>query len=374
MVAMYGCELWGLLTIPDICTSGFNINKLYSMQHVMEQQRCRILKSWLQLPRSTPSLCLLHELGCEPLVHEYVRRAVRWWNTLTAQPRSGNRSNGQQPWDGMASSPYEDVLRQNAVDGIDKRYRNFTGALFSVLRLVLGESGLAYRMRSLAAIDMELVEAGLKKCYNKHISKLASVVVGEGSIKAYYFGKVAKHELGVRPCWYGFKVSNGILKRVLRFRLGQHHLRVNTDRWVVPKPARAGRTCRRCELAQVDDECHCLFRCGDAVVRSARSNLFFDIRREWGSVPLNSIADIFQVVEQAESGDTRYKCVRFVALCHRAAERGYRGLEEWQQSWEYLMAAENELGLDSVPDSASDTESNPQSNSLAIDAFSSESD
>jgi hypothetical protein len=60
----------------------WNLAKFYSLGDTLEVQRCSLLRQWLHLPKSVPPLPLLHELGCEPLVHCYVRRAVRFYNCL----------------------------------------------------------------------------------------------------------------------------------------------------------------------------------------------------------------------------------------------------------------------------------------------------
>ncbi len=47
----------------------------------------------------------------------------------------------------------------------------------------------------------------------------------------------------------------------LKFRLGGHSLRVETDRWLRPKPPREQRICRHCSMQAVEDEQHFLFDC-----------------------------------------------------------------------------------------------------------------
>jgi len=66
---LYGCELWGLLSIPGLWSSGWTLAKFYSLKDPLEVKRCRLVRQWLQLPQSVPLLPLLHELGCEHLVH-----------------------------------------------------------------------------------------------------------------------------------------------------------------------------------------------------------------------------------------------------------------------------------------------------------------
>ena len=46
---------------------------------------------------------------------------------------------------------------------------------------------------------------------------------------------------------------------LIKFRLGGHSLRVETDRWLRPKPPREQRVCRHCSMQAVEDEQHFLF-------------------------------------------------------------------------------------------------------------------
>ena len=48
---------------------------------------------------------------------------------------------------------------------------------------------------------------------------------------------------------------------LMKFRLGAHSLRVETDRWLRPKPPREQRVCRHCCMQAVEDEQHFLFDC-----------------------------------------------------------------------------------------------------------------
>jgi hypothetical protein len=327
---LYGSELWGLLTLPSICTTAFRVDKLYSLQDALEKKRCFILRTWLKLPASTPSICMLHELGCEPLAHSYVRRAARWWNTLVDLDPARHPGQEQQH-----ASPYLAVLQQNISDGLDSRTKNFAGALFSALRVLLGERGLVSSMRRLQQINLDNLEKVLAAKYVDHVQQLKGNVSGAGSMIAYYFRSVGVHQLEERPKWYNFKLPHAVLCRVLRFRLGQHHLRLNTDRWVQPKPNRRDRVCLRCQLGEVDTEQHVLLHCMDPVLRCTRETLLSAIRQEIPAAPMNVEQDLYQVITQLTNVPLRHKCTRFVALCHKVAEQAYNDVGRWQASTMY---------------------------------------
>jgi len=48
---------------------------------------------------------------------------------------------------------------------------------------------------------------------------------------------------------------------LIKFRSGGHSLRVETDRWLRPKPPREQRICCHCSMQAVEDEQHFLFDC-----------------------------------------------------------------------------------------------------------------
>ena len=62
---------------------------------------------------------------------------------------------------------------------------------------------------------------------------------------------------------------------LIKFRLGAHSLRVETDRWLRPKPPREQRVCRHCSMQAVEDEQHFLFDCPFySIIRGQHFSLF----------------------------------------------------------------------------------------------------
>ena len=134
---------------------------------------------------SVPHLPLLHELGSEPLVHCYVRRAVRFYNCLG---------------DLDVASVYRGVLRQNIDDALSTRSRahNFVGALFEVLRILLPRAGgITRTLRNCLPLDATAIDEALSTRYTEHIQHLSQVEHGTGSRIGLYFRVVGTHALGV---------------------------------------------------------------------------------------------------------------------------------------------------------------------------------
>lgn len=340
---LYGCEIWGLLSIQSWSKHlGFpSINAFYSMADPLEKSRAEVLRRWFHLPKGTPLICLLHELGLEPLVHCYIRRSVRLWNCLAAMDRG---------------SPYRDALSQNVSDGLSNRLRNFSCALFMVLRFIMQQSGegirlLVSKMMDLECIDEELVDRAICVTYYKYVDHLASVRSGDGSMKGFYFREVGKHEVGELPCWYTFKLPHGCLLRMLRFRLGQHHLSINIGRRLIPKPPKEQRICRRCYWvgSAVDDEDHCVAVCPCPTLQRSRQDLLRTLRSIIPGATITSFGGLCTTTEYLHHHNhhrLKHKCVLFLAKCYKEAHKCF-------QSPHTYVGAEPEFsfqGLDELDD------------------------
>ena len=318
---LYGCEVWGLLSMQGWHKhhGWASLESFYSLSDPLEKSRAVILRRWLYLPKGTPLLCALHELGFEPMVHCYVRRAVRFWNCLVTLDDD---------------SPYKDALKQNVTDGLSARIRNFSCALYMVLRFIFQHSGegvrlLVSKMMDLQSFDEDVVDSAIAATYSKYIANISTVQTGDGSIKGFYFREVGQHVLGEVPCWYSFHVPHSCLLRILRFRLGQHHLRINTDRRLVPKPPKGQRTCRRCHRVQsaVDDENHCVVTCPCPALFSFRHDILRSIRAVMPETTITSFGDFCTAVELLHVKNhhrLKIQCALFLSGCYREAYKSFK--------------------------------------------------
>jgi len=199
---LYGCELWGLLSIPGLWSANWSLEQFYSLADPLEVKRCQLIRKWLHLPSSVPLLPLLHELGCEPLVHCYLRRAVRFYNALLGI---------------HDASVYRGVLRPNVEDAFasPRSAHYFVGSLFAVLRLILPRAGGLTRLfRDAQPLDADALEVALSRRYTEHVASLSRVISGSGPRIGLYFRDVGTHALGVVPliilapflmgCLFGF--------------------------------------------------------------------------------------------------------------------------------------------------------------------------
>ena len=327
---------------------------------ILDQISCAVLYSASSMCQAASVLCstllwlldllpLLHELGSEPLVHCYVRRAVRFYNCLVELD---------------AASVYRSALQQNIDDALSTRSRahNFVGALFQVLRILLPrEGGLTRTLRACLPLDIDGIDEALHTRYTEHIQRLSQVVNGPGSRTGLYFRVVGTHVLGVVPSFYSCRLSHGVLVRFLRFRLGCHHLRIHTGRWLPPLLPHSQRTCLRCSSTVVDDEAHCLFMCEHPTIVEAR-DLFlaavvppvaalsslryadFWALSATGCVPLSALVKYVAV------------CVRVCWYCHQSGGTDVVDLPDiLLPAGQYLDLFDSESETD-VPSDSSDEE------------------
>ena len=120
--------------------------------------------------------------------------------------------------------------------------------------------------------------------------------------------------IGYSPRIYRLPLSHGVLVRFLRFRLGCHHLRVNTGRWVQPPLPRRQRVCLRCHSACLDDETHCLLVCSHLTMVDAREKMHAAIPVAFRH-NIATYAQFWGVLGRLLSPDMVYATVKFVAVC-----------------------------------------------------------
>ena len=239
---------------------------------------------------------------------------------------------------------------------------NFVGALFQVLRILLPrEGGLTRTLRACLPLDIDGIDEALHTRYTEHIQRLSQVVNGPGSRIGLYFRVVGTHVLGVVPSFYSCRLSHGVLVRFLRFRLGCHHLRIHTGRWLPPLLPHSQRTCLRCSSTVVDDEAHFLFVCEHPTIVEAR-DLFlaavvppvaalsslryadFWALSATGCVPLSALVKYVAV------------CVRVCWYCHQSGGTDVVDLPDiLLPAGQYLDMFDSESETD-VPSDSSDEE------------------
>ena len=315
---LYGCELWGLLSLPGLrAEAAFSLDKFYALSEPLEVRRCSLLRQWFRLPVGVPKLSLLHELGCEPFSHMYVRRAVRFYNDLLDLPES---------------SVYRGALRQNVTDAFSAwhsgsraatRPCNLVRALFQVLRIVLpSERGLLGCFRREQPLDAAAVDAALRTRYQQLTTSKTAILEGKGSRLGLYFREVALHKMGEIPHYFLSRISHGVMIRCLRFRLGCHHLRIHTGRWQSPRLPRQACTCLRCDTDGIDDEAHCLLFCTHPTLLQQRMALQAALQGLVDFAAIRTHQQFWQALDACGHPQVVHyvaACLRVVWHCHTSA-------------------------------------------------------
>jgi hypothetical protein len=293
---LYGCGLWG---VPHCKPT---LPQFYALADPLEQRRCRLLRGLLRLPKDTPHLCLLHELGLRPLVHTYVLSAVKLYNGL------------------LAGGPlFSALLRENVADALARApaVRNWVYHLHQALQFVHPRGQWRQRLltESPQALPFGAVRKALAERYNDHVAALKQRQPGQrGSWVGWYFRDVCTHALGAQPVYLRRRLPYLVQLDCMRFRLGVHSLQVRLGRHARPLVPRRRRYCLRCQPRRcLDDECHCMFHCGHPQLVAARAALQPVVQ---GQV-CRTVADVFR----AAGGSTGHirRVARFLATCQRVS-------------------------------------------------------
>lgn len=214
-VLSYGCEIWGL-------------EKQY-LWAPMTSIHNLFMKRTLHVRKSVPDDVVLCELGRVPLQLFWQKLTLKFVSRLTTLPSDRlvkmaflqASSLGTPWWQHLSAFLSEHHLEGLLVDGP-----------FSVTSAV-----------------QSLREQWFNSVCQSSAPKVSCF------IDNMYFDSfnMAPYLSSMRP--------GGPLFSLIKFRLGGHTLRIETDRWVHPKPPREQRVCRFCHTGAVEDEQHFLFDC-----------------------------------------------------------------------------------------------------------------
>lgn len=301
---LYGSEIWGVfcIKISPTRTPGDWLSAFYSLDCPLERSRCSLLRRYLRLPSHVPKICLLYEVGCYPLVHQYVLRAARFYNTLLD-----------------AGVVYTALLRQHVQDGFARPsqhpIRNWIVALHDVLSLVHPRGQHMQRIQQQRPINIPDLKEALRASFKQHVQQLAAVREGAGARIGAYFRDMATHSAGSIAPYLSLSLSRKVMYGCMRLRLGCHYLRLQTGRW--SGLARSQRLCLRCPLAPVDDEHHCMYVCTHSRLQQFRAQLLSYFQ---GHVPL-SISALFRACH----GNKGHWCqvAKYLAVCYYVSEACY---------------------------------------------------
>ena len=268
---LYGCALWGVLLFPLLPAAATPAH-YYMLADPVERARLRVLRQRFHLRRSTPSICMLWEFGMVPFVHSYVVFAARFYNSLVSRD---------------AGSFYERCMYENTWDAAYAGYGTWAAHLAQALAAFLpAEEPWLCRLARGVPIDIQALQQAMQVAWCAHARSAPGFKVRS------YFEHMAYPFAKGRAPYLALLLPHSVTCSMARFRLGSHCLRVETDRWLSPKPRRAARLCRRCFrragvndgdeegemlFGELDDESHMLFTCVDTALFGLRHDTYPDI-------------------------------------------------------------------------------------------------
>jgi hypothetical protein len=243
----YGNEIWGLTQyfkrrMPEDRVD--RIQRYYELTEPVEDARISALRGVFHLRPSTPKECILHELGMVPLVHAHVMSAVKYYNRVVTTTSDTE----PESWD-----VYTQCMKE-AVQAADAQH-TWAHALSHALDTFVPDDTSSWKakLQRMQPIDENLVSGALANEWLEYRTLLA------GTKKSTYFHHIATHKAGDTPAYlHAFRPHTKICS-MARFRLGSHHLHIETGRW--ERLPQEQRMCQRCGHNHVDDEFHLLFAC-----------------------------------------------------------------------------------------------------------------
>ena len=236
-VLSYGCEIWGLEN-PTTWECMSSVHHLF-------------MKRALHVRKSTPNDAIMCELGQTPLHLVWRKLLLRFVGRLVDLP--GHR---------LVKKAFEQA-QQSCTPWFQKMSNWLHDHSFQGLL-------------SNGAFSFSNARDTLRDTWFSQVCQSASTKV-QCFIDNMHFDsdKMAPYLLA-RP--------SPALFSLIKFRLGAHWLRVETDRWLASKPPRDRRICQHCHMQAVEDEQHFLFDC--PLYKTIREQYAFLFGQDQGSIRL----------------------------------------------------------------------------------------
>ena len=228
-VLSYGCEIWGF-------EKGY-LTSLMTIVHNM------FMKRTLRVRRSVPDDVVLCELGQVPLYLHWHKLTLKYICRLTTLPD----------------------------DRLVKKAFNQTQLLHTPWWQRVHAQICEYQLQGVfgfGSFNMCHAEQSLRDHWFRNLCQSSATKL------SFYVDNMHFDSTDMAP--YLMTVnSEGPLFDLIKFRLGSHMLRVETDRWVHPRPPREQRICQHCQCGAVEDEQHFLFDCPFySIIRGQHFSLF----------------------------------------------------------------------------------------------------
>lgn len=217
---IYGCEIWGTTSIGSL-----------------ETIQTRFAKIILGVRKTTPNCGALSELGLLPYRHFMVYRIIKYWLRLVTE-----------------NLPLQREAYWKLLSCKNKNWTTFVrgklqGLGFHNVWLNQGTEN--------PELFLRILLERIKECYIQEfdqITRSTSRLNVLNRIKTNPCRISQYLTLNLSPCYH---------KILSRLRLSSHSLGIETGRWHKPIIPKENRICSFCDLGEIDDEIHFLFKCSN---------------------------------------------------------------------------------------------------------------
>ena len=240
-ILLYGCEIWGSFNCKsNKFRRGINItlDHIYS-NTVSEKLHTKLCKFLLGVHRKSTNFAVLSELGRFPLHFDIVKSIIKYWQRLEY----------------LEENQIEFPVLVNAYKHSRKLHIDNGSSWYSSLQIILEnipelKTCLNNRNRASKHALHKILKSAYIKLWHDNFKDLR-----DGKLRTY--AKIKSQ--------YGFENYLNIIKKfelrrcLSRFRISSHRLQIEIGRYQ-GTPAHM-RFCSKCNLGEVEDEIHFLFKC-----------------------------------------------------------------------------------------------------------------
>ena len=244
-ILYYGCEVWA----PYLFSKGRAVtSNIFSRD--LENIHKGFLRQSTGVRKSTPDIVLLTELKREPLIFGVLQQTINFWNKSIARPDHDLLKIAILESCCMARSG----MRNCWAAHMDRRLRNFGINILTVTNIKI----------PMQTIKQLCTEQYFGKTIPPCCFSAGNVVRSQPDGDRSGFKSLVYHNWFYSPLqniqdtfWYNLN-SYKQISTISRFRMGSHHLNIETDRYGRGYLPRSARLCKCCNSGEREDELHFL--------------------------------------------------------------------------------------------------------------------
>lgn len=219
-ILLYGCEIWG-----------------YGNNAILEKVQLKFCKLLLHLRNTTPTCMIYGELGRYPIEIDIKVRMISFWaNLLTGKDSK------------LSCLAYKLLL--SLTDTV-----NFKSDWLESIKNIFNECGMPYIWRNQNFMSSTWLKLTIKTCLQDQYKQTWHANVQNSPVTLNY--RIFKESFELEK--YFDILDKKDMYTLCKFRMLNHKLPIETGRW--NNIQREDRKCNLCDLNDLGDEFHYLFKC-----------------------------------------------------------------------------------------------------------------